>query len=161
MRFSGVIALALVGAAASSTLIEPARADAKLTAMVVVEGACQNLTIGGEDHTATCKGTLLNTEYDDERTGFYFVTTTEQITVTFSTRGDQEQKPDADTVTAPVDMVIVSSGGKIDRLQATGTCQFGNPYKGPMLIECAADSERGRFEGAFLTDGKEPEAKTF
>jgi hypothetical protein len=64
-------------------------------------------------------------------------------------------------VTAPVDMVIVSSGGKIDRLQAKGACQFGNPYKGPMLIECTADSERGRFEGAFLTDGKEPDAKTF
>jgi hypothetical protein len=159
MRFLVVIALGL--ATAASTLVRPAHADSKLTATVVVAGACQNLTVGSEDHTADCKGTLLNTEYSDERTGFYFVTTTDQITVTFSTRGDQEQKIDTDTVTAPVDMVIVSSRGKIDKLQATGTCQFGNPYKGPMLIECTADSERGRFEGAFLTDGKEPEAKTF
>jgi hypothetical protein len=161
MRFSVVIGFACGVAAASSGLIVPARAEAKLTATVTVEGACQKLTVGGGNHTADCKGTLLNTEYDDERTGFYFVTATEQVTVTFSTRGDQEQKIDADTVTAPVDMVIVSSDGKIDQLQATGTCQFGNPYKGPMLIECTADSERGRFEGAFLTDGKEPDAKTF
>jgi hypothetical protein len=104
---------------------------------------------------------LLNTEYDDERTGFYFVTTTDQMTVTFSTRGDQEQKIDADTITAPVDMVIVSSAGKIDKLEATGTCQFSNPYKGPALIECTADSERGGFEGAFLTDGQAPDAKRF
>jgi hypothetical protein len=160
MRLS-VVMTSILGIAVASRLTAPAHADAKLTATVVVEGACQNLTVGGEDHTTDCKGTLLNTEYSDERTGFYFVTTAEQVTVTFSTRGDQEQKIDADTVTAPVDMVIVSSGGKIDRLQATGTCQFGNPYKGPMLIECTADSERGRFEGAFLTDGKEPDAKTF
>jgi hypothetical protein len=160
MRLS-VVMTSILGIALASRLSAPAHADAKLTATVVVEGACQNLTVGGEDHTTNCKGTLLNTEYSDERTGFYFVTTAEQVTVTFSTRGDQEQKIDADTVTAPVDMVIVSSGGKIDRLQATGTCQFGNPYKGPMLIECTADSERGRFEGAFLTDGKEPDAKTF
>ncbi|HEU0149821.1 MAG TPA: hypothetical protein VFR21_23440 [Bradyrhizobium sp.] len=159
MRLSVVMA-SILGIAVAS-LTAPAHADAKLTATVVVEGACQHLTVGGEDHTTDCKGTLLNTEYSDERTGFYFVTTAEQVTVTFSTRGDQEQKIDADTVTAPVDMVIVSSGGKIDRLQAKGACQFGNPYKGPMLIECTADSERGRFEGAFLTDGKEPDAKTF
>ena len=160
MRLFGVVASVFAVATNSAIFGPPAYADAKLTATVGVEGACQNLTIGGEDHTTNCKGTLLNTEYDDERTGFYFATT-DQVIVTFSSRGDQEQKIDTDTVTAPVDEVIVSSGGKIDRLQATGACRFGNPYKGPMLIQCTADTERGRFEGAFLTDGKQPDARTF
>jgi hypothetical protein len=158
---SCMVVLAVAVATVLSTSMAPARAESKLIATVVAQGACQKLTIGDTDRTADCKGTLLNTEYDDERTGFYFVTTTDQMTVTFSTRGDQEQKIDADTITAPVDMVIVSSAGKIDKLEATGTCQFSNPYKGPALIECTADSERGGFEGAFLTDGQAPDAKRF
>ncbi|MGJ4946724.1 hypothetical protein ACQR1W_39635 [Bradyrhizobium sp. HKCCYLS1011] len=150
----------LMAAIALLSPVSAARADAKVTGMVTIDGACKKLTVGGESRTTDCKGILLNTEYSDQRTGFYF-TTIDGLIVTFSTRGDQEVRADANTITAPVDMMIVSRKGQIDRIKAAGTCRFGDPFRGPTVIECVADSEGGRYEGTFLSNGQKPDLKTF
>jgi hypothetical protein len=132
----------------------------KVTGMMTLAGACKKLTVGGKNRTADCKGTLLNTDYSSGRTGFYFFTT-DGITVTFSTRGDKQVHPDADTAISPVDMVVVVGQGRSDKILATGTCKFTNPYRGPAPIECRVESPSGLFEASFMSDGGTPDVKTF
>ncbi|WP_316230216.1 hypothetical protein [Bradyrhizobium sp. SZCCHNR1051] len=139
----------------------PSRADARLTGMVVVKGTCQKLIVAGEDRSSECKGALLNTDYDDQRTGFYF-TLLDGSVVTFSNRGDLQEQPGPDKFVTPVDMMIIGQSRKtINKVTAKGQCRHGNPFKGPDLIECTADSEIGRFEGLFLSNGEKPVMQTF
>ncbi|UFZ02495.1 hypothetical protein LQG66_24820 [Bradyrhizobium ontarionense] len=138
------------------------RADSRLTGMAIVKGTCQKLVIAGKDRSLECTGSLLNTDYDDQRTGVYF-TLLDGGVITFSNRGDLEERAGSDKHVAPVDLVIIGQypNKKINRVAAKGRCRYGNPFKGPSLIECSADSELGRFEATFLSNGEKPEVKTF
>ena len=136
-------------------------AQSKIVAMVTLTGKCSKLVVGGKVRTSDCTGKLLNTEYSDARLGFYFVMA-DGSPLTFSTRGEQQVKTDENTAVAPVDMLIVKTKGKLDKVQAVGTCKFTNPYRGiPAPVECAATTAAGRYEAIFLSDGSKPEAKTF
>jgi hypothetical protein len=130
--------------------------EVTIESMVVMTGTCKKLTVSGKNRTADCKGKLLNTGYSDGRTGFYFVTT-DGFTITFSTRGDQQVHPDANTAIAPVDMVIVGGRGNVDRIAAVGRCKFTNPYRGPAPLECRAETAGGIFDASFISDGSKPE----
>ena len=83
--------------------------------------------------------------------------------VTFSNRGDLEERPGPDKSVTPVDLMIIGRDPKkeINKVAAKGRCRYGNPFKGPSLVECTAESELGRFEGVFLSNGEKPHLKTF
>ncbi|WP_315724058.1 MULTISPECIES: hypothetical protein [unclassified Bradyrhizobium] len=159
---STALAVAVFAISFISMPADPALADPRLTGMAIVKGTCKKLVIAGKDRSADCKGVLLNTDYDDQRTGFYF-TLLDGGVITFSNRGDLEERPGPDDIVTPVDLMIIGQSPKqsINRLKAKGRCRHGNPFKGPSLLECTADSELGRFEGTFLSNGEKPELKTF
>ncbi|WP_315812033.1 hypothetical protein [Bradyrhizobium sp. SZCCHNR2028] len=158
---SAVLAVSVCALGVLMISAAPSRADARLTGMVVVKGTCQKLIVAGEDRSSECKGALLNTDYDDQRTGFYF-TLLDGSVVTFSNRGDLQEQPGPDKFVTPVDMMIIGQSRKtINKVTAKGQCRHGNPFKGPDLIECTADSEIGRFEGLFLSNGEKPVMQTF
>jgi len=159
---SAMRAATMLAAGALLVSAGPGRADSRLTGMATVKGTCQKLVIAGQDRSLECTGRLLNTDYDDQRTGFYFILLNGGV-ITFSNRGDLEKKVGPDKRVTPVDLVIIGQypDKKIDRVAAKGRCRYGNPFKGPSLIECSADSELGRFEATFLSDGEKPEMKTF
>jgi hypothetical protein len=157
---SAVLAAAMLVAGVLLTSAGPGRADARLTGMAIVKGTCQKLVVAGKDRSSECKGMLLNTDYDDQRTGFYF-TLLDGGVVTFSNRGDLEEKSGPDEITSPVDMVITTRNQKINKVDAKGRCRFGDPFKGPALLECTAESKGGHFEGTFLSNGEKPDMKTF
>lgn len=149
--------------ALAGTVCLPVTAEAqapKVTGVMILKGACKKLTVNGKNRTADCTGKLLNTDYSNGRTGFYFVTN-QGMAVTFSTRGDKQVHSDADTAIAPVDMVIVGGEGRSEKISATGTCKFVNPYKGPAPVECRAESASGLFEASFVSDGGKPDVQTF
>ncbi|MGJ5175482.1 hypothetical protein ACQR16_03750 [Bradyrhizobium oligotrophicum] len=138
------------------------RADSRLTGMATVKGTCQKLVVAGQDRSLECTGSLLNTDYDDQRSGFYFILLNGGV-ITFSNRGDLEKRVGPDKRVAPVDLVMIGEypSKKINTVAAKGRCRYGNPFKGPSLIECSADSELGHFEATFLSNGEKPEVKTF
>jgi len=157
VAISALVPIACVGIVAMPAL---ANAQNKLTAMVILQGTCKKL-VGGKARTSDCTGKLLNTEYSDGRLGFYFVTTG-GMALTFSTRGREQVKADENTAIVPVDMLFTTGKGQTDKVQAVGTCKFANPYRGvPAPVECTADTARGRYEAAFLSDGSKPDNKTF
>jgi hypothetical protein len=158
-----VLISALVPIACAGIIAMPAAATAetRLSAMVTLQGACKKLVVAGKVRTSECTGKLLNTEYADGRLGFYFVTADGSM-LTFSTRGENQVKTGQNTRVVPVDMVLPTTNGKTEKIPAVGTCKFTNPYQGiPAPVECVADSARGRYEAAFLSDGGKPDAKTF
>lgn len=59
-------------------------------------------------------------------------------------------------------MVIAGGEGRSEKISATGTCKFVNPYKGPAPVECRAESASGLLEEAsFVSDGEKPDVQTF
>jgi hypothetical protein len=158
VEVSALVPIICVGIIAMPAL---AYAQNKLTAMVVLQGSCKKLVVGGKVRTSECTGKLLNTEYSDGRLGFYFVSAG-GMALTFSTRGREQVKADENTAIVPVDMLLTTGKGQSDKIQAVGTCKFTNPYRGvPAPVACTADTARGRYEATFLSDGSKPDDKTF
>lgn len=126
-----------------------------VTALATLQGTCERLVIAGRDATPACDGKLLNTNYRDSRSGFYFVTK-DGAALTFSGLGKRQVKPHPDRAVQPIDLVIFGYGGQHDRAPAVGECDFTNPEARPSRITCRASTAGGVFEAVFLTDGRPP-----
>jgi hypothetical protein len=109
----------------------------------------------GADLTAQCTGKLFNTNYADQRSGFY-VLTTNDVVLTLSGPGDKQVLLNPDTAVQPIDMVIVGRGGTSKSQPAIGKCAFANPFKGPSKLLCEATTNSSRYEVVFDTDGTAP-----
>ena len=131
-----------------------------MKSVIFAKGKCDRLIIFGNDKSAQCKPALINSEFKDSRTGFYF-SASDSIIVTFSGMGDNQVKEDKDTAVQPIDRVIVGGAGEPSNIPAVGECRFTNPYKGPAPVHCTATTKLGKFEGNFVTDGNEPDRKEF
>jgi hypothetical protein len=46
---------------------------------------------------------------------------------------------------------------KPETYRAAGSCRFSNPYIGPSTVSCHADTEKGEFEGVFISNGQPPD----
>lgn len=146
-------------AALSMALAAGAAAQTKIGEIVVisVEGTCGDLAVVGRRLGGECSGKLLNFTYPDGRVGLYFGLKSGAI-VTFSGMDGDNPTPDSDVI--HLDKVIMSRSDTPDTpdvYAATGTCRFGNPYKGPATIACEGRLTDGRpFTAAFTTNGKPP-----
>lgn len=127
-----------------------------LVAMFVVSGECNFLMIS--DETRACKNSIINTEYDYGRTGFYFFNqddagNTRDI-IAFSGMGQDQISPSENVRLQPIDSLVFDGG----RENAVGFCTFENPFVGIARIECAAYLESGEiYSGFFVSDGSRPQ----
>ena len=128
-----------------------------LNYLMAIKGVCSKLLVNGE--VFPCKKSLIHTEYQDGRIGFYFLEEGGSGKIlTFSGSGLKQKKLSENVRIQPVDGVIQKDG----ILNVSGECYFENPYVGEANIKCvAADASGMPFEGHFLTDGSEPEIKDF
>lgn len=125
--------------------------------MSALEGRCNRLAIGSLDLTDDCAGKLLSVAYPDGRVGFYFVLADGRI-VTFTGMDGDNPAPDTDVVN--LDRLIMTRKDTPDQpdiSDASGTCAFGNPFKGAMTVSCEGSLPEGiGFAGSFTTDGQPP-----
>jgi hypothetical protein len=140
---------------ASSQAAAQARKTNTPTTIAMLTGSCEKLVLAGSDSSSGCDGKLLNTNYRDSRSGFYFVTR-DGATLTFSGLGNNQVKPHRDRAVQPIDLIIFGYQGKHDRRKAVGQCDFTNPENRPSRIVCRAITESGVFEAEFVTDGTPP-----
>ena len=126
-----------------------------LNYLMTIKGVCSKLLVNGE--VLPCKNSLIQTEYQDGRIGFYFLEEGGSGKIlTFSGSGLKQKKLSENVRIQPVDGVIQKDG----ILNVSGECYFENPYVGEANVKCvAADASGMQFEGHFLTDGSEPEIK--
>jgi hypothetical protein len=86
----------------------------RVVAMVSLEGRCEKLVMHGMDFTRNCGTKILNTNYSDSRSGFYFVTT-DGAALTFSGIGNQQVKPHPERAIQPIDLLIFGYKGQHDK----------------------------------------------
>lgn len=125
--------------------------------MSALEGSCNRLVIGSLDLTDACSGKLLSVAYPDGRVGFYFVLNDGRI-VTFTGMDGDNPTPDTDVVN--LDRLIMTRKDTPDQpdvSDVSGTCAFGNPFRGAMTVSCEGSLPEGiGFTGSFTTDGQPP-----
>jgi hypothetical protein len=122
----------------------------------VLKGACEKLVVAGKDVSPTCGETIVNT-VQGRRTSFDF-TSNDGTTVSFSGTGmpqDRQEEVGVDAL-QPVSAVILTVKGTDggitrDTLMTVGSCRFPPAGPGRSTVACAADTQRGRFEGTFVT----------
>ncbi|MCA1408145.1 hypothetical protein I6F26_28725 [Ensifer sp. IC3342] len=115
-----------------------------------------------DDLSSHCGGKVVQSIYSTGRTGFTVVMG-DKGAVTFS--GIQGAKPEADCQSQDMDRVILNLGieGAPPSSEAvTGSCTYGNPFKGPAAISCqGADAAEGAYLLQFRSDGKPPIMKYY
>src|SRR4030095_120547 len=101
--------------------------------IVSVTGACQQLIVAGDDRSARCRGPATNINYRNGRTSFAFAV--DDVMVSFS--GPSEARG-SDLVTLALDGITVASdkGEVLSAEQATGSCQYPDPFAGRAAIHC-------------------------
>ncbi|WP_147178656.1 MULTISPECIES: hypothetical protein [Alphaproteobacteria] len=119
-----------------------------------LEGKCVRVVAGDEDLTAGCNSKLGIISYADGRTGFYFLLSDNRI-LTFSGFGKAR-----DRNTYGLDRVVYNdgTGAAMPRVvPASGSCAYGNPYKGPVTVRCKGRTPQGEiFAATFRSNGKPP-----
>jgi hypothetical protein len=133
--------------------VEAQNQSRQLSILMSVSGTCSSLVITGE--ALPCDGTVLHTEYDDGRIGFYFVASgSDGSVITFSGNGRHQTAPADNVRVQPIDAIILSDGHQ----RVNGSCLFENPFAGSARIECAAETPSGAiYDARFLSDGAQPE----
>jgi hypothetical protein len=126
---------------------------------VKLEGRCEKLVIAGQDVSATCKNTLMNT-VSRNRTSFDFAA--EGRSLSFSGNGAQQERTEETDPLQPINLVIPSETTKDGVVQgplvAVGSCAFSTPEPGKTTITCEANAAKGTYQGVFVTDAKAPDA---
>ncbi|MFE1603258.1 hypothetical protein [Methylobacterium sp. ID0610] len=127
----------------------------------LLTGTCEKLVIGGRDASATCANELVN-GVQGRRTTFEF-RSSDGTVVSFSGTGAQQERQEEFGVDAsqPVSVLILTSKGPDgavtrDTLMTVGSCRFPPSEAGTSTVACTADTQRGRFEGVFVTKASAP-----
>lgn len=122
-----------------------------------VRGTCSHLFLGASDHSRDCVGEVLNSTMTNGRTAFVFITRDDGV-ILFAGPGNDQRKPDENTVIQPVDTVRVGFGDETASFEVSGQCTYGNPYIGPAPIACSAEAEEEdyTFTARFMSDGDAP-----
>ena len=157
MRGFGLLLAAIAAVPARPVNLAHAQTTIGDATAMGLTGSCDKLILGKQKLADSCSGKLLNMSYPDGRVGFYFILDDGRI-VTFSGMDAPNPTPDTDDV--KVDKVIMGVKGKPkdpEVVAATGTCTYGNPYKGESTVSCDGTMSNGqRFSARFTSDGKPP-----
>ena len=160
MRYSRTAWLAF-SSALGMTVAQVAPAD-NVTVTATLTGVCKNaMAMDVATDPGLCQNKVLNLEFPNGRIGFVFVLqkkgSKDVVVISFFGDGRQQLHLNADTAMQPIDRVHFTFQGSTDDLVAAGSCRFTNPYKGkPSLVSCTADTNRGKFAGEFVSDGRPP-----
>jgi len=124
---------------------------ANLLSVTTLKGNCSSLIVANKDRP--CTNSVINTEYDSGRIGFYFLDEISNSALTFSGMGQKQQYLSENSRLQPIDGIIIARKPH----DAIGSCKFENPFNGPAHIECIAKLKNGEvFSAVFLSDGSEP-----
>jgi hypothetical protein len=98
--------------------------------------------------------------YRDGRRSYAF-SDGQQAMVSFS--GAVERQDDQrGTLTLDHISVATNPGPQVESEDATGTCEFSNPFAGePSFIRCSGRTASGEFSASFRSDGRPPARQDF
>ncbi len=127
----------------------------KGTILTFVRGSCTVLVLAGKDITPECSPALLNVAYPTGASSFMF-TIGGTAMVSFFGRDNPAIGDHAMIYLQRVTFKDSSTDNPSS--DVSGVCTYSNPFAGPAVIECNADSKDGQFRAVFTTDGKAPKS---
>ena len=137
---------------------EPEPQEGPLREIVSVSGACEQLVVAGADRSVGCRNPATNINYRNGRTSFAFAV--DDVMVSFS--GPSEARGGNQVILALDRITIASDKGEVlSAEQATGRCEYPDPFAGRAAIRCTARTEAGQFSAAFTSDGVPPNVQPF
>lgn len=142
---------------------EAATGHSDLMVSAMLSGTCERLVVFGTNFSDHCDGRIVQSVYNNGRAGFALAIGDKGGAATFS--GIERGKPDADSQLQSLDKVIFTIGLEEvppNVTAVTGSCVYGNPYKGPVTISCqGADADNKPYLLQFRTDGSPPSITDF
>jgi LytS/YehU family sensor histidine kinase len=153
-----------LGAAAAPPAKSKKVESGSVAQIVTITGECTKLVYAGVAMEG-CKPILMNMNYSTGVSAYWFMT--ERTIMSFSGNGSHRVEQEPDIVVQAVDRIV--SAATTDAVKeentkeetAIGFCRFGNPTIKGSTLECVAHTQTGRYEGAFVTDGRPPEFKQY
>jgi len=152
MRKFAAAALVLVSGFASAQSSNSASQSGVISTLV--HGTCSSLVIAGNDMSAQCSPVLANVAYPGGGASFMF-TLAGKAMISFFGKDTPAVGDHA--------MVYLQRFSFRDPTttnlssEVSGVCKYGNPFAGPTLVICDADSKDGPFKAVFTTDGQQPQ----
>ncbi len=146
-RWRVVLVLALACA------VESTEASAwQSTLFISLTGTCEMLRI--DNKQLDCEPRMMNSNYNDGRTGFYIVSRNGEA---YTWSGSNGYKPNENAQVLFVDQFIATRAGKTVRWKAKGVCRYEYPYLGrSTVLSCEASTGKGFAEFRFVHDGSKP-----
>jgi|GEM_PF-4468643 len=122
-------------------------------------GDCERLVTPGQDRSERCTATLVHMIYRDGRSSYAFSDGRDAM-ISFS--GVAEAFDEERGILALDHISIASAPGPhVHSEDATGTCEFSNPFRGRSYIRCSGRTASGEFSASFSSDGQPPARQDF
>jgi hypothetical protein len=149
----------LVASGAASAQTAPPTGDSELEKMLAgtstykINGTCNRLLSPEGDQTAECDKELINVAFPSGNSSF--IATTRKGGVSFRGR-DSAAKGDVATIRLTSVILTTDLSTPPVEIKAKGQCTYTNPNKGPIHVDCSADTANGKYELSFVSDGVWP-----
>lgn len=148
-----ISAVTLMALSASAGAQSGDVANQKGIVSTFVRGTCAKLILAGTDMTASCDPTLVNVAYPSGGSSFMFVLAGKAM-VSFFGRDTPATENHSTIYLQRVS--FRDSGPDNPSSVVSGECTYTNPFAGPAVVDCDADSKDGPFKAIFTTDGGQP-----
>ena len=120
-----------------------------------INGTCNRLVTPEGDQTQICDAQLLNMAFPSGNSSF-IATMKDKGGISFRGR---DSAAAGDIATIKLDTIILTGKDLSSppvTIKAKGECTYTNPNKGPIHVDCSADTARGKYELSFVSDGVWP-----
>jgi hypothetical protein len=119
-----------------------------------LSGTCKRLTTPEGDQTAACDKELINVAFASGTSSF-IATMKNKGGISFRGR-DSAAKGDVATIRVNMILLTKASFAPAVELKAKGQCIYTNPNKGPLHVDCTADTANGKYELSYVSNGVWP-----
>lgn len=125
------------------------------TSTFKINGTCKRLATPEGDQTQDCGAELVNVAFSSGNSSFVAEI---EGKGSISFRG-KDNAAMGDVATIKVATILLTGTDPSTPpvvIKAKGTCTYTNPNKGPIHVECSADTATGKYELSFVSDGVWP-----
>ncbi|UVO53897.1 hypothetical protein [Sphingomonas sp. SUN039] len=119
-----------------------------------LSGTCKRLATPKGDETTACDKELINMAFASGNSSF-IATMKKKGSIAFRGR-DSAAKGNVARIAVNTILLTGKSFAPATELKATGSCTYTNPNKGPVRVECSADTIEGKYELSYISDGVWP-----
>jgi hypothetical protein len=119
-----------------------------------LSGTCKRLMTPEGDQTKVCEKELINVAFASGNSSF-IATMKNKGGIAFRGR-DSAAKGDVATIRVNLILLTKTSFAPAVELKSKGQCTYTNPNKGPLHVECTADTANGKYELSYVSNGVWP-----